>query len=233
MTPWCDDLVCSWRRLLADRHSLPFPWTLSLHRQWCPSASHHPLTFLFLPALTFPLPFPFLSLGLSLRRPQCPSASHHSFPSHSLGRLGVSPNYKTDQCKPEAMQSTAKAQVHLCSLCQTRVPLRTHTQGSEVPGSGGGYCTHKRTHNVPMARKNGGKWGKMGGNGEKWGGNGEKWGKIRKLGWCNWSPFPPFPPHFLPIFPHFPPFYPIFPHFSSGAFTNAPPPPQPCCQPKP
>ena len=28
MTPWCDDLVCSWRRLLADRHSLPFPWTL-------------------------------------------------------------------------------------------------------------------------------------------------------------------------------------------------------------
>ena len=53
MTPWCDDLVCSWRRLLADRHSLPFPWTLSLHRRWCPSASHHPLTFLFLLALTF------------------------------------------------------------------------------------------------------------------------------------------------------------------------------------
>ena len=59
MTPWCDDLVCSWRRLLADRHSLPFPWTLSLHRRWCPSASHHPLTFLFLHALTFPLPFPW------------------------------------------------------------------------------------------------------------------------------------------------------------------------------
>ena len=58
MTPWCDDLVCSWRRLLADRHSLPFPWTLSLHRRWCPSASHHPLTFLFLLALTFPLPSP-------------------------------------------------------------------------------------------------------------------------------------------------------------------------------
>ena len=64
MTPWCDDLVCSWRRLLADRHSLPFPWTLSLHRRWCPSASHHPLTFLFLLALTFPLPSPFPSLGL-------------------------------------------------------------------------------------------------------------------------------------------------------------------------
>ena len=87
MTPWCDDLVCSWRRLLADRHSLPFPWTLSLHRRWCPSASHHPLTFLFLPALTFPIPSPFPSLGLSLRRPRCPSASPHSFPSLSLGRL--------------------------------------------------------------------------------------------------------------------------------------------------
>ena len=47
-------------------------------------------------------------------------------------------------------------------------------QGSEVPGSGGGYCTHKRTHNVPMARKNGGKWGKMGG---KWGKTGENGGK--------------------------------------------------------
>ena len=87
MTPWCDDLVCSWRRLLADRHSLPFPWTLSLHRRWCPSASHHPLTFLFLLALTFPLPSPFPSLGLSLCRPWCPSASPHSFPSLSLGRL--------------------------------------------------------------------------------------------------------------------------------------------------
>ena len=88
MTPWCVVLVCSWRRLLAECHSLPFPRTLSLHRRRCPSASHHPLTFLFLPALTFPLPFPFPSLGLSLRRPQCPSASHHSFPSHSLGRGG-------------------------------------------------------------------------------------------------------------------------------------------------
>ena len=87
MTPWCDDVVCSWRRLLADRHSLPFPWTLSLHRRWCPSASHHPLTFLFLLSLTFPLPSPFPSLGLSLCGPQCPSASPHSFPSHSLGRL--------------------------------------------------------------------------------------------------------------------------------------------------
>ena len=41
MTPWCV-LACSWRRQLADRHLLPFPWTLSLHRRWCPSASYHP-----------------------------------------------------------------------------------------------------------------------------------------------------------------------------------------------
>ena len=87
MTPWCVLTVYSWRRLLADRHSLPFPWTLSLHRRWCPSASHHPVTFLFLLALIFPLYFPFLSLDLSLYGPWSPSASHHSFPFHSLGRL--------------------------------------------------------------------------------------------------------------------------------------------------
>ena len=87
MPPWCIVLVCSWRRLLADRHSLPFTWTLSLYRQWCPSASHHPVTFLFLLALSFPPYLPFLSLGLSLHRPWCPSASHQSFPFHSLGRL--------------------------------------------------------------------------------------------------------------------------------------------------
>ena len=85
MTPWCIVLICSWRRLLADRHSLPFPWTLFLHWRWCPSASHHPVTFLFLLALSFPLYFPFLSLGLSLHRPWCPSASHHFFPFLSLG----------------------------------------------------------------------------------------------------------------------------------------------------
>ena len=48
MTPRCIALVCSGRRLLADRRSLPFPWTLSLHRRWCPSASHRPVSFLFL-----------------------------------------------------------------------------------------------------------------------------------------------------------------------------------------
>ena len=69
MTPWCDDLACSWRRLLADRHSLPFPWTLFLHRWWCPLASHHPVPFIFLPTLTVPLPSPFPSLGLCLHRP--------------------------------------------------------------------------------------------------------------------------------------------------------------------
>ena len=45
---WCIVLVCSGRRLLADRPSLPFPWTLSLHRRWCPSASHHSFPFLSL-----------------------------------------------------------------------------------------------------------------------------------------------------------------------------------------
>ena len=31
------------RRPLADRHLLPFSWTLSLHRRRCPSASHRPV----------------------------------------------------------------------------------------------------------------------------------------------------------------------------------------------
>ena len=79
MTPWCVVHVCSWRRPLADRHSLPFPRTLSLHRRWCPSASHPPVSFLFLHALTYPLYFPFLSLDLSLHRPWCPSQT----PGHS------------------------------------------------------------------------------------------------------------------------------------------------------
>ena len=86
MTPWCI-VLCSWRRLLADRHSLPFPWTLALHRWWCPSASHHLVTFRYLLALSFPLYLPFRSLGLSLHMPWCPSASHHSFPFHSLGQV--------------------------------------------------------------------------------------------------------------------------------------------------
>ena len=87
MTPWRDDLVYSWLRLLDDRHSLPFPWTLFLYRRWCPWASHHLVTFLFFYALTVPLLCPFLSLGLTLCRPGCPSASHHSFPCHSFGWL--------------------------------------------------------------------------------------------------------------------------------------------------
>ena len=104
-SPWCVALVCSWRRLLADRHSLPFPWTFSPHRPWCPSTSQHLVSFLFFLALSPPLYFPFLSLGLSLHRPWCPSACHHpvsflfllaqSFPLHftflSLGRLANEP----------------------------------------------------------------------------------------------------------------------------------------------
>ena len=68
MTPWCIVLVCRWRRSLADRHSLPFPWTLYLHRRRCPSACHHPVPFLFLLRLSCPLYFPFLSLGKLCQR---------------------------------------------------------------------------------------------------------------------------------------------------------------------
>ena len=56
---WCTVLVCSWRRLLANRHSLPFPWTLSLH--WLttvypssPSLAYPALST----SLSFPLAFP-------------------------------------------------------------------------------------------------------------------------------------------------------------------------------
>ena len=133
---WCV-LVCSCRRQVADRHFLPFPWTLcqgcigpprrpqkrlgrrlegvakavgggycrlqmplklafavretvaghrlgalegggggafqciralSLCRRRCPSASHHLVPSLFLPGLSFPLHFPFLSLGRLCQR---------------------------------------------------------------------------------------------------------------------------------------------------------------------
>ena len=69
-TPWCV-LVCSWLHQLADRHLLPFPWTLSLHRRWCPSTPHRPVSNLSLRGLIFPLYVSFLSLGrLCQRSPQ-------------------------------------------------------------------------------------------------------------------------------------------------------------------
>ena len=61
MSPWCVVLVCNWRHLLAGRHSLPFPWILSLQRWWCPSASNtlcpsSSLTYLSLStSVSFPL----------------------------------------------------------------------------------------------------------------------------------------------------------------------------------
>ena len=58
MSPWCIVLVCSRQRLLADHHSLPFPWTLSLYRRWYPSATHRPVSFL--------PPLAYLSLSTSL-----------------------------------------------------------------------------------------------------------------------------------------------------------------------
>ena len=81
MSPWCIVLVCSWLRLLADRHSPPFPWTLSFCRRRCPSASHRPVPFLFFLGLSFPLYLPFLSLGRLCRR------SPRNFPV-SLRRVG-------------------------------------------------------------------------------------------------------------------------------------------------
>ena len=45
--------VSSWRRLLVSRHLLlPFPGTLSLCRQQCPSASYHLMPSLSLPGLS-------------------------------------------------------------------------------------------------------------------------------------------------------------------------------------
>ena len=71
---WHGALVCvgcSWRHQLANRHLLPFPWTLSLCSRWCPSASHRPVTVLSLLGLSFPLHVLFLSLGkLCQRSPQ-------------------------------------------------------------------------------------------------------------------------------------------------------------------
>ena len=62
MTRWCV-LVGSRRRQSADGHPLPFRWPLSLHRRWCPSASHRPLSCLSPVGLSFPLRVPLLSLG--------------------------------------------------------------------------------------------------------------------------------------------------------------------------
>ena len=43
---------------------LPFSYLgPSLHSRWCPSTSHHPVSFLLLLARSFPLYLPFLSLG--------------------------------------------------------------------------------------------------------------------------------------------------------------------------
>ena len=136
-----------------------------------------------------------------------------------------------DTAGPKGSHKTSSASV------ATKI-WKAPMQGSEVPGSGGGYCTHKRTHNVPMARKNGEKWGKMGENGGKWGKMGGKWGKMgeNKETWVvQLVPFPPisspFPPHFppfSPIFPHFPPFFlgsfPHFPPFFLGGFHQCAPP---------
>ena len=80
----------TWQRLLANRHSLPFPCTHSLHWRWCPSASHplcHCFAFFPYPSLllllSFPLSFP--SIGHGAHQPlttTCSSSS--SLPNLSL-----------------------------------------------------------------------------------------------------------------------------------------------------
>ena len=50
-------------RIMFGGHLLPFPWTVSFHRLWCPLVSHHPRCFLFLPSPIFPLCFLCHSLG--------------------------------------------------------------------------------------------------------------------------------------------------------------------------
>ena len=65
MSPWYIVLVCMWGRLLPDRPSPPFRLTLFSPYAMAPIvvqlASHHPVSFLFLLALFFPLhcPLPF------------------------------------------------------------------------------------------------------------------------------------------------------------------------------
>ena len=59
MRPWCDDLVCSGRRLLANRHSLPFPWTLSLRVVPISFSPPCDLPLPPCPNCPSPLPFPF------------------------------------------------------------------------------------------------------------------------------------------------------------------------------
>ena len=67
MSLWRVVVICSWWCLLANRHLLPFPWSLFLDRQWCLSATHHHVSFPFLLALHFSLLSfgPFRSIGLS------------------------------------------------------------------------------------------------------------------------------------------------------------------------
>ena len=68
MTLGCG-VVCSWRHPLADCHlPLPFPWTLSLHKRQCPSASHYLVSSLSLLDVFSPLYSPFLFLGRLCQR---------------------------------------------------------------------------------------------------------------------------------------------------------------------
>ena len=159
MTPRCIVLVCSRRRPLADRHPLPFPWTLSLRRRWCPSASHRPVSLLFPLALSFLLYFPFLSfplafpsIGRGVHRP--PTTPSLSFPlvacaGHGGGgeRGGPIPSHRS---MPMGL-TTQRADRHRtprgvaecnAQLCVRRAPsLRWICPGGG--GGGGGQFSSK------------------------------------------------------------------------------------------
>ena len=75
----------------------PFPWTLSLHRRLRPSASHHPVPFLFLPVLFSLLYVPFLSLGCCANRAPGLSLFHCSVSGPRGGKHNTARDGSKDQ----------------------------------------------------------------------------------------------------------------------------------------
>ena len=122
---WCTVLVCSRRRQLADRPSLPFPWTLSLHRQWCPSASHRPVPFLSLLGLSFPLYFPCANRSPGLSLFHCTVLGPHgggqvSSPLAGGGGQGADPNRVPSRAPPPPHETQSDIE----ALCQPPPPPR-------------------------------------------------------------------------------------------------------------
>ena len=118
MPPWCIVLVCSWRRRLADRHSLPFPWTLSLMG----GGAHRPLTTLCPSSSSLPN----LSLSTSLSEPP-------DFPCFTAlcgvhteegggGEGGRGATVSPSQGVVPGAYCPFVSRVHLCVFCVYRAP---------------------------------------------------------------------------------------------------------------